>query len=48
MSDPEVRLSVAQLAELIERAESQNYMIVRTTEGAWVRVTPYIPGMENN
>ncbi len=46
MSDLEIRLSVAQLLELIDRAKSQNYMIVQTAEGAWVRVTPYIPESE--
>jgi hypothetical protein len=45
-SDPEIRLSVGQLRELIERAESQNYMIVQTTEGQWVQVSPYVPGVE--
>lgn len=40
--DVVIRLSVAQLRELIARAETGNYMIVQQG-GQWFRIEPYDP-----
>jgi hypothetical protein len=37
-----VRLSVAQLEELLERAESGNYMLIHSDSGEWVQIHPYV------
>lgn len=39
-----IRLSTEQLAELVERATTGNYMLVQADDGRWVQVHPWIPG----
>lgn len=41
-NEPEVRLSVATLRQLIENAESECYVLARDQRGNWIRITPYI------
>lgn len=49
--DVTLRLSVNMLHELIQRAETQNYMLVKGVgpDGyiQWVRITPHLPESEH-
>jgi hypothetical protein len=43
MNDVIIRLSIAHLRELMERASTGNYMLVQAEDGAWVQIHPFEP-----